>query len=70
MLVFEPLTVIALVRQTHFSEPAFSYDYQLPRKRFTIVTVASVESNALHLDEFKYVTTLIRFYNLRPSPVK
>lgn len=45
-------------------------DYQLSPKRFMIVTVTSVESNALHLADFKWIMTLISPYNPRPSPVK
>lgn len=64
------LPVIDLVRKLPFREPAFSYDYQLSPKRFMIETVTSVESNALHLAEFKWIMTLISPYNPRPSPVK
>lgn len=46
------------------------YDYQLSPKRFMIVTVTSVESNALHLADFRWIKTLISPYNPRPSPVK
>lgn len=53
-----------------FIQTTCLYDYQLSPKRFMIVTVTSVESNALHLADFKWIKTLISPYNPRPSPVK
>lgn len=53
-----------------FSQTNCLDDYQLSPKRFMIVTVTSVESNALHLTGFKKIMTLISPYNPRPSPVK
>lgn len=53
-----------------FIQTTCLYDYQLSPKRFMIVAVTSVESNALHLADFRWIKTSISPYNPRPSPVK